>query len=404
MKRSITALACSLLTLSAAASAQMTVKIGVLTDMSGPYSDVAGPGSVAAAKMAIEDFNPAANRMKVELISADHQNKADIGSNIVRRWIDTESVDAVFDVPTSGVALAVNDVVAAKNKAFLVSGAAAEALTGKACKPTTVHWTYDTYPLSQGVGKAVVKAGGDSWFFMTGDFQVGHALEAATADTVKGAGGKVVGSVRTPLGSKDYSSFLVQAQASKAKVIGLAITGHDLVTAIKQGSEFGIVESGQKWASMLMFISDVHGMGLKAANGLLLVTGFYWDTNDNTRNFAQRFAANNNGRYPTMIHAGVYSSVMQYLKAARQVGGSGDGAKVVGEMKKTAFNDSLFGRTRILPNGRAIHDMYLAEVKKPSESKKPYDYYNIRAVIPAEEAFRPLQDSGCQLVASDAAR
>lgn len=398
MKGSFIAIACSLAVLSGSAIGQTTVKVGVLTDMSGTYADLAGPGSVLAAKLAIEDFDPAANGMKVDLVSADHQNKADIGSNIARRWIDTEGVDAIFDAPTSGVALAVNDVAAAKNKAFFVSGAASESLTGKACKPTTVHWTYDTYPLSQGVAKAVVKQGGDTWFFMTGDFSVGYALEDATASVVKSTGGRVLGSVRTPLGTTDYSSFLVQAQASNAKVIGLAITGNDLITAIKQGAEFGIVESGQKWASMLMFLSDVHAMGLKSANGLLLVTAFYWDLNEDTRAFAKRFAASNNGRYPTMAQAGVYSSVLHYLKAVKGVGAAEDGAKVVGAMKKAEINDTLFGKVQILPNGRAIHDMYLAEVKKPSESKKPYDYYHIRATIPAKDAFRPVSESGCSLV------
>lgn len=397
MNRSFIAFACSVAVISSGALAQTNVKIGVLTDMSGTYADLAGAGSVLAAKLAIEDFGPAAKGMKVDLVSADHQNKADIGSNITRRWIDTEGVDAIFDVPTSGVALAVNDLAASKNKALFVSGAAAEALTGKACKPTTVHWTYDTYPLSQGVAKAVVKQGGNTWFFMTGDFSVGYALEEATANVVKSTGGQVLGTVRTPLGTTDYSSFLVQAQASKAKVIGLAITGNDLTTAIKQGAEFGIVESGQKWASMLMFLSDVHAMGLKSANGLLLVTAFYWDLNDETRKFAKRFAESNNGRYPTMAHAGVYSSVLNYLQAVKRVGSGEDGAKVVAEMKKSEIDDKLFGKVRILPNGRAIHDMYLAEVKKPSESKKAYDYYHIRATIPAKEAFRPLSDSGCSI-------
>lgn len=397
MNRSFIAFACSVAVISSGALAQTNVKIGVLTDMSGTYADLAGAGSVLAAKLAIEDFGPAAKGMKVDLVSADHQNKADIGSNITRRWIDTEGVDAIFDVPTSGVALAVNDLAASKNKALFVSGAAAEALTGKACKPTTVHWTYDTYPLSQGVAKAVVKQGGNTWFFMTGDFSVGYALEEATANVVKSTGGQVLGTVRTPLGTTDYSSFLVQAQASKAKVIGLAITGNDLTTAIKQGAEFGIVESGQKWASMLIFLSDVHAMGLKSANGLLLVTAFYWDLNDETRKFAKRFAESNNGRYPTMAHAGVYSSVLNYLQAVKRVGSGEDGAKVVTEMKKSEIDDKLFGKVRILPNGRAIHDMYLAEVKKPSESKKAYDYYHIRATIPAKEAFRPLSDSGCSI-------
>jgi branched-chain amino acid transport system substrate-binding protein len=398
MKKVIVALACVLTVLSGAALGQITVKIGVLTDMSGTYSDLAGPGSVLAAKMAIEDFNPAANGMKVELVSADHQNKADVGSNVARTWFDREGVDAIVDVPTSGVALAVNDVAAAKNKALLLSGPATEALTGKNCKPTTVHWTYGTYPLAQGVAKAIVKQGGDTWFFITGDFSVGYALEADTASVVKANGGRVLGAVRAPLGTTEYSSFLVQAQASKAKIIGLAITGNDLTTAVKQGAEFGITESGQKWASMIMFISDVHAMGLKSAQGMLLVTGFYWDLNDDTRNFARRFVASNNGRYPTMVHAGVYSSVLHYLRAVKKVGNAADGAKVVTEMKKNEIDDKLFGKVTIQPSGRAIHNMYLVEVKKPSESKGPYDYYHIRATIPADQAFRPLAESGCSLV------
>jgi branched-chain amino acid transport system substrate-binding protein len=383
--------------LSATATAQINVKLGVLTDMSGPYSDLSGPGSLAAAKMAIEDFNPAANGMNVSLVSADHQNKPDIAASRARSWIDVDKVDAIFDVPCSACSLTVADVVASKNKVLFVSGGAAEALTGKSCRPTTVHWTYDTWPLSRGVAQSIVQQGGDSWFFITGDFATGAALEADTASVVTANGGRILGSVRAPLSSSDFASYLVQAQASKAKVIGLAITGNDLVTALKQGQEFGIVQRGQNFAGLITFISEIHGLGLNTAQGLLLVTGFYWDQNEATRSFAQRFAALNRGRHPTMVQAGVYSSVLQYLRAVKTSGQASDGTKVVNTLKASEIDDKLFGKVKVRPNGRAIHDMYLVEVKKPSESKKPWDYYHIRAVIPAEKAFRPLAESGCNL-------
>jgi branched-chain amino acid transport system substrate-binding protein len=374
------------------------VKIGVLTDMSGTYSDLSGPGSVWAARKAVEDYTAANKGLKVEVIAADHQNKADISSNTARQWYDVEGVDAIVDLVTSSTALAVNQIAKEKNKVALVSGAASSDLTGKQCTPNTIHWTYDTYALANGTGTAVVKTGGDTWFFLTADYAFGHALERDTAAVVKKNGGKVLGSVRHPFPAQDFSSFLLQAQSSGAKIIGLANAGTDTTNAIKQAAEFGIVAAGQNLAGLLVFITDVHALGLKTAQGLIFTESWYWDANDANRAFAKDFAAAIGGKHPTMVHAGVYSSVIHYLKAVEAMKNDADGAAVVAKMKEMPTEDKLFGKGSVRPDGRKIHDMYLFEVKKPEESKKPWDYYKLRATIPADEAWRQLAESECPLV------
>ena len=373
------------------------IKIGVLSDMSSLYTDLAGAGSVVAAKMAVEDSGIEKRGYKVEIISADHQNKPDVGSAIARQWYDTDKVDVIVDVPNSGVALAVNQITKDKGKAFLVSGAASSDLTGKACSPNTVHWTYDTWMLANGTGSAITKNGGDTWFFITADYAFGQALERDTAAAVQKAGGKVLGDVKAPLNTQDFSSFLLQAQASKAKIIGLANAGGDTTNSIKQAAEFGIVKGGQSLAGLLVFLTDVHALGLQTAQGLVITTAFYWDMNDQTRAFAKRFAALDKGIHPTMVHAGVYASVLHYLKAVEALK-SDDGTKVVAKMKEMPTDDPLFGKGSIRADGRKIHPVYLVEVKKPAESKGEWDYYKIRATIPADQAFRPLKDGGCPLV------
>jgi branched-chain amino acid transport system substrate-binding protein len=401
MKRliSLTALAIALGCGSAQAQyTDGTIKIGVMNDMSGLYADLTGSGSVVAARMAVEDFGANAKGLKVEIVGADHQNKPDVGSNIVRTWIDVDKVDVIVDVPTSSVALAVSEIVRDKNKVFLVSGAAASDLTGPKCTPNTIHWTYDTWALANGTGKAIVKTGGDTWFFLTADYAFGHALERDTAAVVEKSGGKVLGKVRHPFPGADFSSFLLQAQASKAKIIGLANAGGDTINSIKQASEFGIVKGGQKLAGLLVFISDVKALGLPIAQGLIFTEAWYWDTNDVNREFAKKFAAQNKGIYPSMIHAGVYSAVTHYLKAVSELKSDADGKVVVAKMKETPTDDKLFGKGTVRADGRKIHDMYLFEVKKPEESKGPWDLYNLRATIPAAEAFRPLKEGGCPLV------
>ncbi len=401
MKRLISLTALAVVLAAGAAQAQISdgvIKIGVMNDMSGLYADLTGPGSVVAARMAVEDFGAAAKGLKVEILGADHQNKPDVGSNIVRTWIDVDKVDVIVDVPTSSVALAVSQIVKDKNKVFLVSGAAASDLTGKACSPNTIHWTYDTWALANGTGTAIVKTGGDSWFFITADYAFGHALERDTAAVVEKNGGKVLGRVRHPFPGTDFSSFLLQAQASKAKIIGLANAGGDTVNSIKQASEFGIVKGGQNLAGLLVFISDVKALGLPIAQGLIFTEAWYWDTNDVNRAFAQKFAAANKGIYPSMIHAGVYSAVTHYLKAVSELKSDGDGKAVVAKMKSTETDDKLFGKGTIRADGRKIHDMYLFEVKKPAESKGPWDLYKLRSTIPAAQAFRPLNEGGCPLV------
>src|SRR5712671_5035010 len=373
------------------------IKIGVLNDQSSLYADLAGQGSVVAARMAVEDFGADKKGMKVEIVSADHQNKPDVGSSIARQWLDVDKVDVIVDVPNSGVALALNQIVREKGKALLISGAATADLTGKVCSPNTIHWTYDTWALANGTGNAIVKTGGDTWFFLTADYAFGHALERDTEAVVTKAGGKVLGKVRHPLNTQDFSSFLLQAQASKAKIIGLANAGGDTTNSIKQAAEFGIVKGGQSLAGMLVFLSDIHGLGLDKAQGLIFTETFYWDLNDQTRAFARRFAAANSGKYPTMVQAGVYSAITHYLKAV-EAGKTDDGTKVIARMKELPTDDPLFGKGRVRADGRKLHPAYLVEVKKPSESKGPYDYYKIRATIPADQAFRPLNEGGCSLV------
>jgi branched-chain amino acid transport system substrate-binding protein len=399
-KRSLLALAIGAMFAAGAAQAQISdgvVKIGVLSDMSSLYADLDGAGSVLAATMAVEDFGAAAKGMKVEIISADHQNKPDVGSAVARQWFDTDKVDLITGTTNSGVALAVNQITKDKGKAFIVSGAASSDLTGKACSPNTIHWTYDTWMLGNGTGSAILKSGGDTWFFLTADYAFGYALERDTESVVLKNGGKVLGKVRAPLNTQDFSSFLLQAQASKAKIIGLANAGGDTRNSVKQAAEFGIVKGGQNLAGLLVFIQDVHALGLNTAQGLIFTETFYWDMNDQTRAFTKRFIARNKGIYPSMIHAGVYSGVTHYLKAIEALK-SDDGTKVIAKMKEIPTDDPLFGKGTVRVDGRKIHPAYLFEVKKPAESKGPWDYYKTRATIPADQAFRPLKDGECPLV------
>ncbi len=397
LKTFLTTTAFAALMAAPALAQQISVKAGVLNDRSGLYADLSGEGSVIAARMAVEDFKAAEKGIKVEIVSADHQNKPDVGSTIARTWYDQDGVDIILDVPTSSVALAVNQITREKNKIHINSGAASSDLTGKACSPNTVHWTYDTYALAQGTGGAMVKAGGDSWYFLTADYAFGHALERDTAAIVTKNGGKVVGAVRTPFPGTDFSSFLLQAQASKAKVIGLANAGGDTINSIKQANEFGITAGGQKLAGLLVFLSDVHSLGLATAQGLVLTESFYWDTNDQTRTWSDRFAKANGGKKPTMVQAGVYSGMLHYLKAV-EAAKSKDSAAVMAKMKELPTDDPLFGKGSVRADGRKMHDMYLFEVKKPGESKGAWDYYKQISVLPAEQAFRPLAESECPLV------
>jgi branched-chain amino acid transport system substrate-binding protein len=374
------------------------VKIGVLTDMSSLYADITGPGSVAAAKLAVEDFGAGAKGIKVEIIGGDHQNKPDVGSNITSTWFDIDKVDVIVDVPNSGVALAVSEITRQKNKLFLATGPATSDLTGAKCNANTIHWVYDTWALANGTGKAMVKSGGDSWFFLTSDYAFGYALERDTAAVVEANGGKVLGKVRHPINSNDFSSFLLQAQASKAKVIGLANAGGDTINSIKQAAEFGIVKGGQSIAGLLVWSSDIAALGLPTAQGLVLTEAWYWDTNDESRAWTKRWQVERPGKVPTSNHAGVYSAVLHYLKAVEALKSDADGRAVAAKMKEMPTDDRLLGKGTIRADGRKMHDMYLFEVKKPSESKYPGDFYKTRAVIPASEAFRPLKEGGCPLV------
>jgi branched-chain amino acid transport system substrate-binding protein len=383
--------------LAGAAEAQVSVKIGVMNDRSGLYADISGEGSVVAARMAAEDFKAKDKGINVEIISADHQNKPDVGSNIARQWYDTDGVDVITDVPTSSVALAINQITKDKNKVFLNSGAASSDLTGAQCSPNTVHWTYDTVMLANGTGGAMVKAGGDTWFFLTADYAFGHALVRDTSAVVVKNGGKVLGAVKTPFPGTDFSSFLLQAQASKAKVIGLANAGGDTINSIKQAGEFGITQAGQKLAGLLVFSSDVKALSLQTAQGLVLTESFYWDLNDGTREFSKRFAAKAGGKMPTMVQAGVYGAVLHYLKAVEATK-SKDAAVVMAKMKEMPTDDPLFGTGIIRADGRKIHDAYLFEVKKPNESKGEWDLYKLISKIPGDQAFRPLDAGGCALV------
>ena len=396
--RSITSLLqTTALTFAAAgvASAQdKTVKIGALSDQSGLYADLGGPGSTLAAQMAVEDSGLAAKGWKIDIISGDHQNKPDIGTAIARQWFDVDKVDVIVDVPNSGVALAVNNVVKEKNGVYINSGAATSDLTNAQCSPNTVHWTYDTYMLAHTTGQALVKAGGDTWFFLTADYAFGYSLEQDTSEIVKAKGGKVLGSVRHPLNSSDFSSFLLQAQSSKAKVVGLANAGLDTINSIKQASEFGIVAGGQKMAGLLMTLAEVHGLGLQAAQGLVLTEAFYWDRDDTSRTFSEKFFKRT-GRMPNMIQAGTYSATLQYLKAVKAAG-TKDSDAVAKKLKELPVDDA-FAKGKVQENGRMVHDLYLFEVKKPSESKKPWDYYKQLATIPGDKAFPSAKDSGCPL-------
>jgi branched-chain amino acid transport system substrate-binding protein len=390
----------SLLLASAALADDKVVKIGALSDQSSLYADLGGPGSTLAAQMAVEDSGLTKKGWTIDVISADHQNKPDTGAGIARKWFDEDKVDVIVDVPTSSVALAVTQVAKEKNGVLLDSGAATSDLTGKACTPNTIHWTYDTYMLANGTGKAVVKAGGDTWFFITADYAFGHALQRDTTAVIEANGGKVVGSVNVPLNTSDFSSYLLQAQNSKAKIIGLSNAGGDTTNSIKQAHEFGIVAGGQKLAGLLLFISDVNALGLEVAQGLQLTGTFYWDHNDQTRAFSKRFSERmKNHAEPTMVQAGVYSSVIHYLKTLDALGGNPhDGAKVVAKMKEIPTDDPIFGKGSIREDGRVIHPAYLFEVKTPAESKYPWDYYKVVATIPGEEAFRPLAQGECPLV------
>ena len=404
MKRKLLSSLIAGLGLVAAAGAQAqisgnVVKIGVMNDMSGVYADIGGPGSTLAAKMAVEDYlKTTKSSLKVEVVSADHQNKPDVGSNIARKWYDTDGVDMIVDVPTSSVGLAINQVTKEKGKAYVNTGSATSDLTGKDCSPNTVHWLYDTWMLAHGTGSAVVKSGGDTWYFLTADYAFGHALERDTSEVVKASGGKILGSVKVPLNTQDFSSFLLQAQSSKAKIIGLANAGADTINSIKQAAEFGIVKGGQKMAGLLVFLPDVHGLGLNTAQGLQITESWYWDLNDASRAFAKRFAAQHGGKYPSSDHAGVYAGVLHYLKAV-DAAKTDDGTKVVAKMKELPTDDPLFGKGSIRADGRKIHPVYLFEVKKPSESKGPYDYYKVLQTIPADKAFRPIDQGNCPLVA-----
>ena len=371
------------------------VKIGVLTDLSSLYMDNAGPGSVAAAQMAIDDFGGRVLGKKIELVSGDNLNKPDVGAGIAREWIDRQGVDAIVDVPNSAVAFAVNELTRSKNRVFLATGTASSRLTGDACSPTTVHWTYDTYALAKGTGQAVVQNGGDSWFFIAADFAVGAALMADTERVIKANGGRVLGAVRHPINSADFSSYILQAQASKAKIIGLATAGGDMINIVKQSAEYKVGQGGQHLAGLLVFIADIHSLGLQTAQGLMLTAAFYWDLNDETRAWSKRFAARYT-KVPTMIHAGTYGAVTHYLKAIAAAGT--DEAKAVSaKMKEMPVNDFMTKKGVIRADGRLVRDMYLFQVKAPAESRGGFDYYKLVSTIPGEQAFRPLGEGGCPL-------
>src|SRR6202166_776781 len=400
-RRTAALFACAGVAFATSALAQdKTAKIGVLNDMSSLYADIGGPHSVAAVKMAGEDSGLAAKGWKIDVLSGDHQNKPDVGVNVARQWIDVDKLDAVVDTPNSGVALAVSNLVKEKNAILINSGGASADITGKACTPNTLSVTYDTYMLAKGTGQALTKAGGDTWFFLTSDYAFGHALERDTAAIVTASGGKVLGAVRHPLNTSDFSSFLLQAQSSKAKVIGLANAGGDTTNAIKQASEFGIVAGGQKLAALLLFINDVHSLGLKTAQGLSFTESFYWDMNDATRAWSKRFSAlASKNPMPSMTQAGNYAMALHYLKAMEALGGNPhDGAKVVAKMKELPTDDPLFGKGPLRADGRRIIPAYLFEVKKPEESKYPWDYYKLIATISPEDAAKPLEASDCPIV------
>jgi branched-chain amino acid transport system substrate-binding protein len=390
---------------SARAQAANTIRIGVLNDQSGLYRDIGGPGATQAVRLAVQESGITQRGINVEVVQADHQNRPDVGSNVARQWLDRDGVDVIVDVPTSSVALAVNTVVRERNKVFINSGAATSDLTGSACSPNTIHWTYDTYNLAKGTGGAMVAAGGRTWFFITADYAFGHALERDTSAFVQAAGGQVLGGVRTPFpGTTDFSSFLQQAQRSRAQVIGLANAGGDTINSIKQAAEFRITRGGRtKIAGLLVFVTDVHSLGLEVAQGLVLTETFYWDLNDRTRRFTERLGAMPGNLKPSMTQAGCYSGILHYLKAVGDMGvaaAKASGADAVTRMKAMPTSDDAFGEGTIRPDGRKIHPAYLFEVKQPSESRGAWDYYKLISTIPANEAWRPLNEGGCALVRS----
>jgi branched-chain amino acid transport system substrate-binding protein len=393
----------ALIALQVGANAQVSdnaIRIGVLTDLSGPFAETNGKGDVVAVQMAVDEFRAKVLDRPIEVISADHQNKPDVASAIARKWFDLEGIDVIVDVPNSAVALAVNEIARAKGKVVLATGPATSELTGKACSPTTVHWTYDTWMLANSTGKAVTVSGGDSWFFVTADYAFGHALERDTTKVVTANGGKVLGSVRAPLNVSDFASFLLQAQSSKAKVIGLANAGADLVNAIKQANEFGFTGSGQQLAGLLVSVVDVNALGLEVAKGLVFTETFYWDVSDQTRAWAKKFGERRDGRIPGMVNAGAYSAALHYLKAVAAAG-TDQGLAVVNKMKELPTDDAVFGKGSVRADGRKIHPAYLLEVKQPSESKGAWDLAKVRFTIPANEAFRPLSESECPLLKKD---
>ena len=389
---------CSFLLATAPSAAQTSVRIGVLGDRSGPYSDLGGQGSVIAAQMAVKDFKADEKGLRVDILAADHQNKPDVGAAIARQWYESDGVDMIIDVPTSSVAFAVHYVAKDQNKVLIVTGAGSADLTGPKCSPNTLHWVYDTVALANGTGSAMVKRGGDTWFFLTADYTFGQALQRDATAVITKSGGTVLGAAKTPFPTADFSSFLVQAQHSGAKVIGLANSGSDTVNAIKQAGEFGLRAKGQSLAALLMYSADVHALGLNVAQGLVLTEPFYWDLTEGTRTFSERYAQQASGKKPTANHAGVYAGVLHYLKAVAELKASGDGAKTVAKMKEMPTDDPLFGKGSIRVDGRKIHDMYLFEVKTPSESKDEWDLYKTVSTIPGNEVFRPLSEGGCPLV------
>ena len=382
----------------AAQGADRPVKIGMMGDLASVYSDIGGKGGIEAIKMAIEDFGGEVLGKKIAFVAADSLNKPDQASAIARQWYDNDGVDVIVDLPTSATALATMQIANDRKKIVMVTGAGSSDITGKHCSPYTAHWTWDTYANGKTVGQAIVKEGGDTWFFITADYAFGHALERDASNVIKSSGGKVLGSVKHPLSNADFSSQLLQAQASKAKVVALANAGGDTINAIKQAGEFGLTKGGQSLAGLLIFSSDIHSLGTKAAQGLVLTEAFYWDLNDKTRDFSKRFAAKFGGKMPTSVHAGVYGSVLHYLKAVEALK-SKDPKAVMARMKEMPIDDPLVGKGHIRPDGRAIHDMYLFEVKTPEESKGEWDLYKVLATIPGDQAFRPLADGGCPMVA-----
>lgn len=390
-------LSAALLTAGHVANAAETIKIGVLNDQSGVFADNGGAGSVAAARLAVEDFGGELLGQKIEVITADHQNKPDIASATARKWFDTEGVDIIADGAASSAGFAILEIARQKNKIFVISGPGSSDFTGKSCSPVSFHFNYDTYALSKLTSEAITKAGGNTWYFISADYAFGHALQRDATKFIEAAGGKVIGSAAHPLGSTDMASFLLQAQGSKAKVVGLATSGADVQTAIKQAGEFGIVESGQQLAGLLVFITDVNALGLKATQGLQVTTSFYWDLNDETRAWAKRYFAATGGKVPSMVQAGVYSGVHHYL-AAVKAAGTKDPAVVAQKMREMKVNDMYNKNVTIRPDGRVLHSMYLVQVKKPEESKYKYDYYKVITTSPGEQAFRPMSEGNCPLV------